>query len=138
MSIQFIPSRAVLADEAIESLSVYEDFEAEVNITALQAVYISSSGKVSPALATGAPQDKVVGFATQSKLATETVRVRKMGVLSGFSGLTQDVLYYLDTSVAGDITNVLPTGSGESVVKVGLAKSSTELDIVIQILSRRA
>jgi len=53
-------------------------------------------------------------------------RVITEGKVTGFAGLTAGDIYYVST-VAGNITNVAPSGSGQIVRKIGQAINSTTL-----------
>jgi hypothetical protein len=124
-----------LADAA---QSVEDEYTAEATIAARDVVYISSADNVSPALADSSASSRAVGFATGAATATDPVTVRKIGELSGFSGLTAGARYYLSAANAGEIVSSVPTGSGNTIVQVGYAKSTTVLDIQLQQLGRRA
>jgi hypothetical protein len=117
--------------------NVDDDYIAEVSIAARDIVYISSADNVSPASASAAGTAQVIGLANAAASATNPVSVRKLGKMSGFSGLTAGSRYYLDTT-AGAYTASVPSGTGNTIVQVGYAKSATVLDIQIQSLGRRA
>lgn len=57
-----------------------------------------------------------------------TCDVQVDGILSGFSGLTPGSIYYL--SATGSLTTSVPVGTTYYGVPVGIAISSTELDII--------
>lgn len=118
--------------------SVESSYTAEVNVAARDVVYISSADNVSPALADASASSRALGFATDAATATNPVLVKKIGTLAGFSGLTAGGRYYLSAADAGEIIASVPTGSGNTIVQVGYAKSATELDIQLQQLGRRA
>lgn len=114
-------------------------YTAEVGITARDFVYVSSADNVSPAISTSATQAQAgIGFATAAAIAAASVTVRSEGILTGFSGLTAGSTYYLSAATAGLITATVPTGTGNVVLKTGIAKSATALHIQIQYLGRRA
>lgn len=114
-------------------------YTAEVGISARDFVYISSADNVSPAISTSATQAQAgIGFATAAAIAAASVTVRSEGILTGFSGLTAGSTYYLSAATAGLITATVPTGTGNVVLKTGIAKSATALHIQIQYLGRRA
>ena len=118
--------------------NVDDSYTAEVSVAIRDAVYISSADNVSPAVASAAGTAQVVGFATAAAGAAASVNVRKLGRLSGFTGLTAGSRYYLDGTTAGAITATIPTGSGHTIVQAGYAKSTTVLDIQLQSLGRRS
>lgn len=125
---------------ATEALSVQNPYIAEVAIAARDVVYASSADNVSPAIATDDAESRgVLGFAVASASIAGAVEVQTDGVLNGFSGLTVGAVYYLDTATAGAITATPPaTGGNRSVVKVGVAKSATALQILIQFIGKRS
>jgi hypothetical protein len=130
---------------AWKDLSVAEDAErlvnvytAEVSIADRDALYISSANKVSPAQGNATPNAYLIGFARGAAPANSSVEVVSEGLLDGFSGLTPGARYYLSPTTPGAITSTLPTGTGNIIVKVGFAKSATELQIKIEDLGRRA
>lgn len=117
--------------------NVDDSFTAEVNIAARDVVYISSADNVSPGDADADASSAAIGFATAAALAAASVNIRKMGRLSGFTGLTAGARYFVSTT-AGAITATVPTGAGHNIVQVGYAKNTTTLEIAIQQLGRRA
>jgi hypothetical protein len=123
----------VTSAESVDNL-----YTAEVNIAARDVVYISSADNVSPALANSTSASYALGFATAAALAAASVGVRTDGVLSGFAGLTAGSRYYLDATTPGAVTSSIPTGTGNTVVQVGYAKSTTAMSIQILQLGRRA
>lgn len=100
-------------------------------LTARQAVYITDTDEVGPASNASLAASEVIGFNTSGSVsAGNPAVIRSRGTLGGFSSLTPGALQYLGT--AGGITETKPSGPGESIVKVGYAKSATELFIDIQ------
>lgn len=67
-----------------------------------------------------------IGFIAVKSTPTTCV-VKTDGELSGFAGLTPGVVYYLDPTTPGAITNVAPVAAGQVVQKVGQAKDATTL-----------
>lgn len=117
---------------------VLNSYTAEVNTAARDVVYISSANNVSPALANNTSQSYAIGFANATATAGNPVGVKTDGIIGGFSGLTAGSRYYLSASAAGAITASVPTGSGNTVVQVGYAKSATDVQIQLLQLGRRA
>lgn len=115
--------------------SIRSTFTAAVNIAAREVVYISAANNVSLADNDGLVSSYVVGLAVATATATNPVEVQSSGLMSGFSGLTAGAIYYLD-STAGAITATVPTGN-RTIVRIGYAKSATELFIDIQFLINR-
>lgn len=124
---------------ATEALSIQIPYVAQVAVAARDVVYVSSADNVSPALATSESQSlAVVGFAVASAAAAGAMEVQSDGVMSGFSGLTAGAVQFLSGTVAGALTPTPPTGAGKNVVKMGVAKSATSLQIIQQYLGKRA
>lgn len=112
-------------------------FVAAVNIAIRDVVYISAADNVTPCDNDSDVASYAIGFATAAALATDPVEIQSAGILGGFSGLTPGAPYFLD-GTAGLITATLPPGnSGKNIVRVGFAKSATELNIQIQYLNKR-
>lgn len=123
---------------ATSAANVDKAYTADAAIAARDVVYISSSGRVSPANADTEPLSRAIGLAIASAAASAAVSVRCAGILSGFSGLTPGARYFLSASVAGAITSSPSNGSSDALIQVGFAKSATELDLQIIPLSIRA
>jgi 3-hydroxyisobutyrate dehydrogenase-like beta-hydroxyacid dehydrogenase len=81
-------------------------------------------------------KSRIIGFALSSQTSGGSVTVRKGGSVDGFVGLTENVRVFLAPS--GGVTQTAPTGASESIVQLGVARSSTRIDIDIQQLVRRA
>ena len=103
-----------------------------------QAVYISAADSVSLADTSAESTSRIVGIAGTAGADTASIDVCSDGVVSGLSGLTPGARYFQDPSSAGDLTTTVPSGSGESIVQVGYAKSATELHLQIDFLGCRA
>ena len=103
------------------------------NITQGEAVYSrASDGKVGKAIANDTvDKASCIGFAETSKSTGETVRCLTHGQLAS-SGLTRGSDYYLSDSSSGGITTTPPTASGNYLVRVGTASSTTQLIVKIE------
>jgi hypothetical protein len=123
---------------AVSAENIINSYTAAVTLAARDAVYISAADSVSKALGDATSKAYCIGFASAGAVATNPVNIKSQGVLTGFTGLTAASRYYLDTSTAGAITSTIPTGTGNTIVQVGYAKSTTALDIQILQLGRRA
>jgi hypothetical protein len=125
-------------DSAVASVSAVQNlqrsFTAEVAIAQRDVVIVSSADSVSPAQADDVNSSICIGFAVEAADAAAPVVIRNEGVVPGFSGLTPGARYYLSAASAGAITDVAPSGSGEVVFQVGIAKSATELLIQKQFM----
>jgi len=127
-----------LSWSTVEAIAVSNFYDAGENLAAVDALYISDADEVSKASAVaGGAESRLVGFAKDAVLATETAEVISDGVLGGFAGLTAGSRYYLSTT-AGEITSTIPSGTGNTIVQAGYAKNATNLHIQILQLGRRA
>lgn len=106
-------------------------------VTIRDVVYVSSSGKVSPADASAESTARAIGFATNTAASTVAVTVRMGGCLSGFSGMTAGARQYL-SETAGARTETPPTTSGAEVLQVGYAVTAAIMKIQFQHLGVRA
>lgn len=91
-------------------------------------VYISGPGAVTKANAASIGTMPVIGFIS-AKASAILATIQTDGPLSGFVGLTPGALYYASPSVAGAITTVAPIGAGEILQRVGIAITTTTLEI---------
>jgi hypothetical protein len=103
------------------------------NVSQGEALYSrSSDGKVGKAIANDTvDKASCIGFAETSKSTGETVRCVTHGQLAS-SGLTVGSDYYLSGSSSGGITTTPPSGSGNYLVRVGRASSTTQLIVKIE------
>ena len=99
------------------------------NIPANAMIYIDSSSLIQ--LADNSTPKKATGFAPLAILATVVGQVvMGNGPNAGLSALSVGDDYYLST--AGTITSTLPSTTGYIVQKVGVAISTTELQVILQ------
>lgn len=117
---------------------VINSYTADEALSARDVLYISAADNVSKALANNTSQSYAMGLAVASAADTASVEVQSEGVMTGFAGLTAGARYYLDATTAGAITSTIPTGTGNTVVQVGYAKSASALHIHIEQMGRRA
>lgn len=117
---------------------VVNSYIADEALAARDVLYISAADNVSKALATNSSQSYAMGLAKAAAADAASVEVQSEGVMAGFTGLTAGSRYYLDATTPGAITSSIPTGSGNTIVQVGYAKSTTALHIHIEQLGRRA
>lgn len=92
-------------------------------------VYISGDYEVTPAQANIFSTSKGFGFVI-SKESTTKCTISNFGILGNFTGLSAGNTYFISTSFAGGITDVIP-GATEIVCRVGQVLSSTDLFIQI-------
>ena len=84
----------------------------------------------------GLVQDTSIAAAASGYIITDGILTATTGqwdaVAGTTGGLTAGTVYYLDPSTAGMITATAPTTVGQYVVRLGVALSTTELEISIQ------
>lgn len=103
-----------------------------------QPVYISAADTVNLADADTLSTSHVLGLAVTDATANQTVTVLSDGSVErsdwtaviGTANLTPGVVYYLSTT-AGGLTSTPPTGDGDTIVRCGVAVSTTKFDIEI-------
>jgi len=105
-------------------------------INAGDAVYLSADSTVALADANGSGTQPVIGLVKSVNPpypAAGNAEVQFYGELGGFSGLTAGQTYYLSiTGVSGTtITPTPPTAPGEIQQRVGFAKSSSVLVVMV-------
>lgn len=105
------------------------------------AVYPKTNGKIDKARANAQGTVQVVGLVKDASIsAAATGSIQTSGVLTATTGqwdavtgqsggLTAGSVYFLDPTTAGNLTTTAPTTIGQYVVRVGLALTSTEMDI---------
>lgn len=103
-------------------------------------IYADAAGGAKKGIATGVATAKLIGLVASVTVATTASgQAQAEGIMSlttaqwdavtGLSGgLTFNTTYYLDTT-AGKITATAPSTPGQTVVEIGTALSTTDLDI---------
>ena len=104
-------------------------------------VYVFDNDGVKKAQANASGTAKVLGLVTNSSVsAGASATIQTNGVLTATTtqwdaitgqsgGLTAGSYYFLDPSTSGKLTTTAPTSAGQLVVNVGLALSTTEMQI---------
>lgn len=108
------------------------------------AVYSPSAGNVNLAKANAIGTSDVVGLVADVSITNATTgNIQTTGIITATTGqwdavvtgesggLTAGSVYYLDPSTAGFITATAPTTVGQTVVRIGVALSTTQLDLDI-------
>lgn len=107
------------------------------------AVYTDAASGVDLAKADAIATTEVVGLVKDATiLTTASGDIQTDGVLVATTtqwdvvagttgGLAAGTVYYLDPSTAGNITATAPTAVGQFVVRIGIALSTTDLEISI-------
>lgn len=96
------------------------------------AVYISAADTAKKAKADAGSTSAAIGFATATITNGVTGSYQTSGVLAGLTGLTAGAIYYVSAATGGLITNTAPSTTGQYVIRVGVAISTTELNIDIE------
>lgn len=118
---------------------VCNSYTADEILAARDALYISAADNVSKAdVSAAGSAAQVMGFALAAAADTASVDVCSEGILTGFTGLTAGARQYADPATPGGRTETLPVGTGNTIVQLGYAKSTTELHIHIEQMGRRA
>ena len=125
--VETIEEREVL-NLTIQTLYIDDIYTAGEIIGTHKVVYVANDGKVYKASSSDTTQaGRILGVTTQSVVADAAVYVRWAGRLTLAAwGLTPGTVYFLGEN--GEITNSVPAGL---VQQIGVAKSSTELEINI-------
>lgn len=106
-------------------------------------VYIDANNGFKKARANAAGTKDVIGLAAASILTGVAGMIQTDGILTlttgqwdtitgGSGGLTFNTRYYLDPATAGKLTTTAPTTVGQYVAPVGIAISTTSLEISIE------
>ena len=108
-------------------------------------VYMDAADGFKKAQANASGTRKVIGLVGTSPSITNATsgQVNVSGVMTatttqwdavtgGSGGLTFNTTYYLDPTTSGKLTSTAPSTVGQYVVEIGIAVSTTELEIRIQ------
>ena len=111
---------------------------ADATLIAGNIVYASAAGHCDKARANAAGTSRVVGIATAAITSGASGSIQTNGVVTlttsewdaafgTTGGLTYNTIYYLSAGTAGLGTATAPSTTGQLVVQVGIALSTTEL-----------
>lgn len=104
-------------------------------------VYCESAGQVDLAKADASATVQALGLVKDTSItASASGNIQTDGVLAATTvqwdavagttgGLTAGAIYYLSAATAGELTETAPTTGGQFVVRVGIALSTTEMEI---------
>lgn len=107
-------------------------------------VYASANDSVDKAKADAVGTANVIGLVADVTITAAAVgSVQMDGILAATTGqwdavagttggLTKDVIYYLSAATSGLMTSSAPSVTGQFVVQIGIAISTTEMKIDIQ------
>jgi len=97
------------------------------SVTAFNAVYIRSDGEVGPADADAASSMPAIGVALESKSDGQATKILISGVLRDDTyNFTPGADLFIGTT-AGEITATAPSGSGDTVQKIGVALTADSI-----------
>lgn len=123
-SFSFMPIPTPIAD------GVTGSYTTDASVQVLDVVYLSGPDTVAQSDADDPGKQPVIGF-VQAKSSTTQATVQYNGEISGFIGLIPNATYFL-SQVPGQITNNVDAYPlGAVVQKVGFAKDSTTLVIMV-------
>lgn len=125
---------SVTAANTVTVSGVTESGLAGETITAGQAVYLdTSSGKYlkSDADSATAAARGVRGIALNGASLNQPLAVQRSGDITLGATLTANTAYYLSGATAGGICPLADVGTGEYMVLIGIAKSTTVLSLGI-------
>lgn len=112
-----------------------QNYTAGEALTLGNLVSFQSDGKVYKAQADGTYSEaNVLGIAQASVALNATVPILVMGRDANQAALTAGTVYYL-SATAGTITATPPSTAGHTVVKVGVATSTTSIDLKPQVIA---
>lgn len=114
-----------------------QSYVAAEAITATDVVYLNGTSQIGRASNSAYNTSKVIGISLETGGALSTLLVRRLGRVPGFTGLSIGDAYFLDAT-SGQITNSVPTTAAAYIVRIGFAYSTTEIDLDIQTIARRA
>lgn len=97
-----------------------------------EIAYIFDAGGVKKARADALATHEAFYFAAAAIAAGAAGFFQSSGVLAGFVGLTAGATYYLSAATAGAMTTTPPSATGQYVVRLGKAVSTTEFEIRIE------
>lgn len=107
-------------------------------------VYISAANTAQPARANASGTTEAFGFVRDTSIAasasgaiqtdgTLTATTTQWDAVTGQTGgLTSGAIYFLSATTAGRLTTTAPSASGEYVVRLGRAISTTALEISVE------
>lgn len=134
----------ILSATSTASIRSFTNGEGAAAIVIGAPVYISANDTMKRAQANAVSTSKVIGLGYDISTAaaaagnvaingTLTATTGQWDAVAGTTGgLVFNTTYYLDPATVGKITGTAPTTVGQTVVSIGIASSTTELEIDIQ------
>ena len=123
-----------VGDKVTTTGPVGENWTASTTVAAISAVYISGADTVATADCSDDPKSQVVGVTAAQITGSTSGFICSGGVLSGFTGLTANRPYFLQTD--GTAVPYASLASGSKIIRLGFAKNATSLKVMIQDLGR--
>lgn len=111
------------------SNAITGNYSCDAGVSVNDVVYVSSADTVAKADSDNISAQPLIGLVLDKPTSTTAV-VIYYGEISGFSSLSVGETYYLSTN-PGQITNIAPSSMGSIVQRVGFAKNSTTLVVMI-------
>lgn len=118
-----------IAGSLVVSNGTIGEYSCDISVAVGDVVYLASPDMIGKADADDIGKQPLIGV-VQSKASLTDAVVLYSGELSGFTGLLPGSTYYLST-VPGQFTTVAPSDSDSIVQKIGFAKNSTTLVVLI-------
>lgn len=118
--------QASLASLLTQVLGASNSAVASVALPARSLIYIKADGTVALADATAEGKEADGFISLPYDLGTTATYYTVGGTMGGLTGLTPGVDYFMGTT-PGTLTSVVPTTTGNVVLKVGTALSTTQL-----------
>ncbi len=130
-------------DAAVSEVDIVQKMNANAStIDICSPVYVKTSGDIDLARANASTTRRVLGLVKDAagiatsaagSIQTDGVMTATTGqwdaVTGETGGLTEGAVYYLSAATAGKLTTTAPSTATQYVVPVGLALSTTEMDI---------
>jgi len=117
---------------------ILEDIACDSSVYVNAVVRMTGAGIAVNALADSPANSNMMGICI-AKSSSVLCNIQVTGITQGiYAGLDVTKDYFLSPTVAGAITNVVPTGAGEILLKVGRPFSASRLLILNNFRQRRA
>lgn len=108
-----------------ESSTLVIESGCDSSVAIRDLVYVYGADEVRKASASDISTAKTIGFVNEKSTST-TCKIITSGVISGFTNLIANKVYFL-SETAGGITTTAPTTSGSVVTQVGIALNQTQM-----------
>lgn len=121
-----------------DSTKLQEDLTAAESVVAGDPVaWSSTADQFNKGDAGNDADSRIMGLATETITASASGNVVRRGVANGvLTGATPGTPWFLNAG--GGLTSSPPTGSGRRIIRMGHAKNSTDLEVLIHDFGKRA